>query len=93
VGKDGSSWAVVNDTYRVIGCPSGWIIIRDDFSVGAAVLDQCYKCPGVPYPGFYSKNPASFPGKIVPDEVANDVLGRFACICRFLHRYANGSRS
>ena len=64
VGKDGSSWIAANDTYRVSACLAGWILIRDQSATGSPELDQCYKCPGVPYPGFYSMLPAAFPGAL-----------------------------
>ena len=71
-GRDGSSWAAVNDLMRLVACPAGWIIVRDNSSCQGSIpgqlclngpeQDQCFKCPGTPYPGFYSIPPASFPG-------------------------------
>jgi len=90
VGKDGSTWELLRDTTRVKSCQKGYILIRDNgnctsvpgFSIcqSGPELDQCYKCPGSPYPGYFSLQLASYPGVLVSQNVSSVLSNPKLCL-------------
>ena len=84
VGVDGSTWEVLGDTVRVRTCPRGSVLVRDRDNCttvpGVSVcssgpeLDRCYRCPGTPYPGFFSVRNASFADGALVAANASSVL-------------------
>jgi predicted outer membrane repeat protein len=73
----GSRWEIVADTIRVAACDPGFILIRDP---RLPLLDQCYRCPGTPYPGYFSVKNASYPAQLVALNASSVTVDPALCI-------------
>ena len=60
VGLVRSTWAEEGELLRLTSCEAGYILVRGN----DASQDQCFRCPGLPLPGYYSLQPAVFPGEL-----------------------------
>ena len=87
VGLDGSGWQILGDLYRIVSCPAGYIVIRDNSSDCVSVagvecktgpeFDHCFRCPGSPAPGRFSFLGAAYPGPLV--SITEDLVSTSQC--------------